>query len=336
MMRGGDYNMSRILKYLVVLAVVAMYTGCEWDTVGEDEESWNDAYGWVNFSGMYRAMDGGILVTDFTYTSPEDGTEGTVTETAVAGEIIAYGVDESHAYGGSLENGPVSAGSLAISAGGFVFNDNGDGTLTGTAGTAGTISYASGAWTIDLNALEIGAGVAIVAGYVYEASGPSAPQAEPGNTGGPIYTFLVEQLGNRLTVTDSGGAVYTGVISDVASTSGQSAGSSGQSLVIGQVIATFNVSGVSRAGMNVRITGTLTANYGRETDTAGGGADAGGAAAGGDDAVQIERTYLQGRLMSATWIEDDGTAADVVGTTIDYEVVTTADAGAGDADAGAL
>lgn len=332
----GENTMSRIVKCLVLIIAVAMFAGCEWDTVGEDVESWNDAHGWVNFSGIYRALDGGILVTDFTYTSTAGGGGGTNSggasvQTAVSGEVIAYGVDDKHAYGGTVENHPVVAGTFAISAGGFVFNDDGDGVLVGTAGTAGTISYANGAWSIDLNALEIGQGVAIVAGYVYEASGPSAPQAEPGNTGDPIYTFLVEQLGNRLTITDSGGSVYTGTIQDLASTSGET-GANTPNLVAGQVIATFTVSGVSAAGKSVRIMGTLTAGYSRSTSsTSTGGGDVDPAGGGAGDTIDLERVYLRGRLMSATWIEDDGTTADIVGATVDYELVE--DAGAG-ADAG--
>ncbi|NLF85565.1 MAG: hypothetical protein GX571_05615, partial [Lentisphaerae bacterium] len=42
-----------VLLTSAVAAVIGLTVGCEW-TGTSSEESWNDAYAWVNFSGTYR------------------------------------------------------------------------------------------------------------------------------------------------------------------------------------------------------------------------------------------------------------------------------------------
>ena len=53
-----------------VLSMAAtLLMGCEggW-TSGGGVDDWNEAYNWVNFSGVYRGIGGGVLVTDYSTT----------------------------------------------------------------------------------------------------------------------------------------------------------------------------------------------------------------------------------------------------------------------------
>lgn len=63
---------------------------------------------------------------------------------------IALGSGITH-YTGTLTTKPIVAGSFASTDGVETFTDNGDGTLTGSAGGTGTINYTTGAWVLDFN-----------------------------------------------------------------------------------------------------------------------------------------------------------------------------------------
>ena len=87
---------------------------------------------------------------------------------AVRNQIVAFGIAGKHTYAGTLQHGPVVTGSFHLTAGSCFFtDDDGDGFLTGTAGTTGTVSYATGTWTIDLGALEVTPGRPIIASYSF-------------------------------------------------------------------------------------------------------------------------------------------------------------------------
>ena len=58
-----------------------------------------------------------------------------------------------HDYSGTLAIIPIVAGSFSISDGIETFTDNGNGTLTGSAGGTGTINYMSGVWSVHFNAV---------------------------------------------------------------------------------------------------------------------------------------------------------------------------------------
>jgi hypothetical protein len=81
---------------------------------------------------------------------------------------IATGDGVNTNYNGTLATFPIRAGSLFITDGVETFTDNGNGTLTGSAGGTGTIVYATGVWTISFNAV-VGAGIFIRASYTYTA-----------------------------------------------------------------------------------------------------------------------------------------------------------------------
>ena len=95
------------------------------------------------------------------------------TEVAVYNEGIAIGVAGQTSYSGHLAHVPVVAGSVRVQAGGFYFVDSGGGILVGeTGGTAGTIQYNSGSWSINLGGNDIDAGLTILANYIYQVPTP--------------------------------------------------------------------------------------------------------------------------------------------------------------------
>lgn len=319
----------------VLAAVLAIgLAGCEWET-GSGSDSWSSSFDWVNFSGTYRSAAGGLLVTDYT-TTPS--TPGSTNVMAVTGESQGTFVVNQTAFSGNLDNGNIVPGSASI----YLYNDggtlrtlidNGNRVLTSGA-DSGTIDYISGAWSINFNPLNpVTEAGRIRANYSYQISnsGSAGSGARPGSTGS-IYSFVVVHKGQNLTVTDNNGAVYEGKISEIRSASGA------QNTDIGQVgddesandnvsqrakytyyesplpedgdviIASFDCSGVSHAGVPVRITGVFQ----------------GTVAAG----------VFTGRTMSGTWIEAYGKTGDINGQTTSLPITTvSADAGTGDTNA---
>lgn len=89
---------------------------------------------------------------------------------AKTAEALGTTVDLQLTYNGTLANGPLRPGDLTIltSGGGETFNDNGNGTLTGTGTPAGsgTINYTTKVWSITYGS-NPGAGKSITANYDY-------------------------------------------------------------------------------------------------------------------------------------------------------------------------
>jgi hypothetical protein len=83
---------------------------------------------------------------------------------------IALG-NGGHDYSGTLAVHPIVVGSFKPSDGIESFVDNGDGTLTGSAGGTGTINYTTGAWTLHFNAVVV-ANTDIFASYEPNVSRP--------------------------------------------------------------------------------------------------------------------------------------------------------------------
>ena len=279
-----------IMILALALPVAGFQTGCEW-TSGGGVDSWSDSYNWVNFSGVYRGKDGGILVTDYTITP---GAAPTTNQIPSNYELIGTGVGSgATTYSGILGHSPVVAGTLLIVAGGFTFTDNGSGGLTGNiGGTSGTIAYQTGGWSLDLGGSVIGSGTPIYATYTYTKSGSgSSGGVSSGASGKAIYAFTVYQEGQQLKLVDSNGKVYTGQFGSIRSTGGVDEGDGTAAAVGDTVVGQFSVSGVSAANMNVTIAGTMQA-----------------VVEGGDNG-----SYLAGRQIFGTWIEENGRTGDVTG-----------------------
>lgn len=273
---------------LVALAGVALVVGCEGDwTSGGGVESWNDRYNWVNFSGVYRGLEGGVLVTDY---SANAGVTG---ETYLAeSETIATAAEGVSQYSGVLRHENVQPGSIEITTGVFTLTDpEGDGTLSGS-GKVGTIDYGTGAWSIDLLGEYPPAGTAIVGTYLYKKEGSGgAGGANAGSSGVTIYSFTVQQEGQNLSIVDNNGSTYSGSMGSIRSSGGVDQ-DDGTSAVVGdQVIAQFTAHGTSKAGFSVNLAGTFQGTVS-------------GSASG---------TYLSNRRMIGTWIEQGGRTGDING-----------------------
>ncbi len=82
--------MTKLVNFGLALMLVVVVAGCEWESSG-DEGSWNDSYSWINFSGLYRGVNGPI-VGDFAFAS--SGAGGGVWATASARKTTASGLNQ--------------------------------------------------------------------------------------------------------------------------------------------------------------------------------------------------------------------------------------------------
>jgi len=276
------------------------FCGCDWSS-GGDGNTWSDRYNWVNFSGVYRGIGGGKLVTDYTATAGTPGVTNAVTNEQIdTGEGNDPG--SPTAYSGTISKRPIVAGSLTITAMGYTFTDNGSGALIGSiGGTGGSINYGTGSWSINLNGGTLNVGAAVRATYRYTVAGTAGSgSAGSGATGITIYSFVVEQRGNVLVVTDNNGSVYNGKFGSVRTTGGSGADSpleTANPTVGTEVIAQFSASGTSKAGKKVTMTGTFQGVVGVGS--------------------------LNDRRMLGTWIESKGKTGDISGQASPIGISTT-------------
>jgi len=302
--------MKRFSLIGISIALTAIcITGCSWET-GSDAESWSSSYDWVNFSGVYRGVGGGLLVTDYTTTPSIPGVTNVYSKTESGGTMPARGVSAS----GRVSNGGLVPGSFMVTVGAIATLSDvaKDGTLSGNG--SGSVNYEGGTWSIEIDTWSTDPEQITVAySYTVSRDGSSSSGARPGSTGS-IYSFDLQHRGENLTFTDNNGAVYTGIISKMASSSGA------QNTDISQVgtdesgndtkytyyesplpedgdsiTASFEVSGVSAAAMSVRIVGTLE-----------------GAVTAGN---------FNSRRLDGTWIEVGGKTGDVNGQTETVAIV---------------
>jgi hypothetical protein len=278
----------RINKYLSIAAAVvsiAFVSGCEWSS-GGGASSWSDAYNWVNFSGTYRGLGGGVLVTDYS-TTP--GTPGTTND--IKDQVVGSTQSGVSTYSGSLGNVNIRNGSVTITTGIFSLQDDGAGKLSG-GGKVGTINYGTGAWSIDLQGEFPDAGTPIKASYEYVVEGASGSAgAGSGASGVTIYSFVIWQTGEGIQITDNNGSTYNG---NFGSVSGTYNGGTNSSPGLGETVtAQFSAEGVSAAGFRVTMAGNFQG------------------VVGGTDANK----YLENRQMFGTWIEDGGRTGDINGET---------------------
>lgn len=284
------------MSVTLVSVLAALLVGCEGDwTSGGGVESWNDSYNWVNFSGVYKGLGGGLLVTDYSATP---GTPGVTNK--VNGESIAVADGLKTKFSGKLKHASVVRGSVSITVAGYLtLTDDGTGVLGG-GGADGTIEYGTGAWSIDLKGTAPDSGTAITASYQYTVAGNAGTgSAGSGSSGIKVYSFTVFQEGNVMTITDNNGSVYEGNFGSIRS----SAGATGNPVSGDTVVGQFECNGVSAAGFSVSIVGTLQGVVGGDGDVLG------------------------NRQMFGTWIEDGGRTGDVNGEASPIAIVVTPTAG---------
>lgn len=297
--------MKRVLSMVAFAAAVAgLVAGCEWDTSRKNNASWSDSYNWVNFSGTYRGTSGGMLVTDYTTTPSTPGSTNTFTYSEKGGKLAA----KTLAASGVTKYKSIVPGSVTIRVGSDIaLADNGEGALSGSGGT-GTVSYTGGTWSFQLDDTQWSASArSIQVDYSYTVSneGSAGGNAKSGVSGRSIYSYVVVQQGQNLTITDNNGAQYKGRIGELRSTSGTTPANSKETSAGGivlpkdgdTIVATFNCKGSSTAGKVVTITGTFQ----------------GTVAAG----------VFTGRTMQGTWIESGGKTGDINGSAASIAIPTS-------------
>ena len=307
--------MKRFAWMCALAAALAVgVAGCNWDT-GSDAESWSSSYDWVNFSGVYRGAGGGYLVTDYTTTAPE--TNKVLSATESFGVLPAYGTSKSGSV--DTDNLPIVEGSFRVQIGTTAtLTDSGNGVLSGDG--SGVVSYSGGGWAVSNVPPDVTADRKVTVEYSYRVS-PGGGQS--GASGTSIYAFNVKHSGENLSIVDNNGSTYSGYISQIKSSSGA------QNTDIGQVgadesandssraakytysesdlpadgdsiIASFECSGVSKAGMQVKIVGTLQG--------------------------EVAAGVFTGRRMNGTWVEAGGKTGDIYGTTSSMPIPTSSTA----------
>lgn len=287
--------MKKILLPLLALPLFCLiFAGCEWSS-GGGAQTWNDRENFVDFSGSYKASDGGVLVRQFGAGSGAT-TNTTTTTNTVSGELLATGDGSTTAFSGVLAHPTLIRGSLTIVVGGYLFNDTA-GTAAGTValtvtpadGSSGTINYNTGVWSLSFPA-PIASGTQILAAYQY-LSTTSVVTPNQGNHGDPIYSFVLYQQGNTIQIVDSNNSKYEGYIGSVRTTGGTpidlDPSSQKAAPTTGPIVAQFYVTGYSQ-GYNVQITGVLQGTL-------------------------TTASTLANRTMKATFVETGGYDADVNG-----------------------
>ncbi len=304
---------------LVAFAGIAL-VGCEWGGSG-DSSSWNDSTSIANFSGSYQA-NGGYLVSDYSVsggssTTTSDGTTYTTYTGEDGGDTGANRVSLS----GRTVHGLVKAGSVTIIFGGVSGSayDDGSGVMKGSyvlgstnlAVTGGHFEYDTGVWTLQLAppGLPVSQSISInyaAAGAATSSGSSSSSGSGSGASGGiSIYSFNVQQSGNKVKIIDNNGSVYEGSLGDVKTTGNASSGTTGATFVDGdQVIAPFSAAGKSAAGVYVNIAGNFQGTVSGVTTLS---------EANGSTVTTKTSFSLGSRVILGTWIEDGGKSGNIKG-----------------------
>jgi hypothetical protein len=227
---------------------------------------------------------------------------------------------------GKLSYPPVVPGSVSITASGslgsFSVTDDGSGNLGGSSfnvpgsspvTVSGKIVYNTGAWYLNLGGnVDLSGSMDFTENYSQSvASGGSGSSSTPGSTKVTIYAFNVQQEGNKLRIVDNNGSVYEGNFGSVRTTGGTDQDSSNATFNNGdEVIATYEASGKSAAGIKVQMTGNFQATITGVSSSSSGG-------------TTTTRMTLSGRRIMGTWIEDGGKTGDINGAASSTSVSTT-------------
>ncbi|MCX6992765.1 MAG: hypothetical protein NT011_06435 [Kiritimatiellaeota bacterium] len=272
--------MKIYLQFIGLIFCVLTLAGCEW-TAGSGVSSWDDSGNWVDFSGSYRALDGGMLVRQFS--------GGTATTNTVSNELLSTGDGSKTAFSGQIAYTPVRGSLTIFTIGGYRFTDTVGTTadtvslaVTPADGSAGTFNYSTRAWALTFPA-PLASGTQIMGTYQH-----LVVTSMQGNHGTAIYSFMVYQTGNKLQITDSNGATYEGTMGTVRTTGGEPIDANDPNAIpptTGPVVAQFSATGTSQ-GYSVTLVGVMQ-----------------GTLSGG--------TTLSSRSMTATFIESAGYEASV-------------------------
>ena len=295
------------LAACLTAALLGFSTGCDWSSGGSVDDA-NSSSIDLSVAGVYRAPDGGTIVSDFVVVQGKDGTAGSTNEVSVSGETVATGNGTSTAFGGALDHSPITPGSVTISAPpAFTLTDpDGDGTFTGTSGSSGTINYSTGAFTLNFGGAAIDSGSKITASYTFlevsEGTDATADSRNSGASGEKIYSFNVEQNGNTIRITDNNGNTYDGKLGSSQVVSQQQVSDTQQQL---QEVIQYSAEGLA-GGTKVKLVGafnsatTVFFSQNIQVNQDGSGT------------LKTEETFRTFSLsIDGTWVEENGTTGDI-------------------------
>ncbi|MEI6971803.1 MAG: VCBS repeat-containing protein [bacterium] len=120
----------------------------------------------------------GRVILDFQAAAPEPGFEfwadyewlipvGRLADAThmVAGEVMGYGDGSSTLLSGTVSGRNINPGTFTVGGGGWAFDDNGDGTLTGSPWAIGLVDYERGEWSLDFLTVAPDVGLSFNASY---------------------------------------------------------------------------------------------------------------------------------------------------------------------------
>jgi hypothetical protein len=296
--------MKRLTSVAYVALAAVLIAGCEW-TATNEEDSWNNGVTSLNFSGTYRgAGPRGYIVSDYATSgggSAGGNTTVIVVQNEPAGTVPGFQTQLSGQF--PTDKLPLVPGSVtivmqgAMSAGSFT--DDAAGGMSGTYNLTGsppnlpgtgTVDYETGVWTVMLGGNAFLETMNVFLSWSYTVTDDVVSEdVVPGNTGAAIYALTVQQTGNVLAMIDSLGAEYAGQFSVVSTAGGDPTGATS-----GEVVGSFQATGVSKSGLSVTITGTFQGTY---TAPANAG----------------ESGVLSDRVITGTWVEAGGKTGSVLG-----------------------
>ncbi|MEI8139969.1 MAG: hypothetical protein WCI03_08890 [bacterium] len=311
--------MKHLFQNALVIAMGVALVGCEWGGSG-DEGSWNDSSSIANFSGSYRGS-GGYLVSDYSTTASSTPitSSGGVTYNTYTGEDGGNTGANRVSLSGKTSHGSVKPGSFTIIFGGVSGSafDDGSGAMKGSyvlgptnfPVTGGHFEYDTGVWTLQFAAPGLPVSQSISINYsaagAATSSGSSSSSGSGASGGVSIYAFNVQQSGNKISIVDNNGSVYSGSMGDVRTTGGLSSSSTGGTPANGdQVIAPYSASGKSKSGMYVNLVGNFQGTV----------ASVSSVSSVSGDSTTIKTSFaLSDRVILGTWVEDGGKTGDIKG-----------------------
>lgn len=264
-------------SHLVLFSAAALaFSGCEWG--GAHENTWNDGYSWLNFTGTYTLSELAALTSSGSTSSEESSSTSTTVSTA---SFTSHGTKSGKTFSGSIHlkgnNPEIKSFTVSLGGMGTATGDPATGQITGDSITG---SFTTTTWSISYSGNSAGMPDSATATGTYTYENVVTPGG--GGSGTTISYLHITQKGNVLTITDSAGTVYNG------RTTGSSGPANGYENA-GSASMSFEASS-SGGG---RIVGSLTGVWSGSTDKTHG--------------------TLSGRTVHAT-ISTHGSNVDVVGT----------------------
>jgi hypothetical protein len=289
--------MKRMLAMATVGAVAVFMSGCEWSGSGSDD-GWSSSGISSDVSGVYKAADGSFLVKKSAPSGPA-GVEN-------ASESLGTGNGVNATFTKTLDNAPVTRGSVQVSDGIESFTDpEGDGSLTGTSGGNGTINYSSGQITVNFF-VSPGNGKSVLVTYSFPISGTDDNPAAGSSKN--ILSFNVQQMGNKVRIQDNNGDSYEGALGSAQTASKGSVQNTSDTTAeqnIAEVLQ-FSAEG-SSGGKHTRMTGVFQVNqvvYFSRSFTDNGT---------GITSTMTELYRIASYTIDGTWMEDGGTTGSIGG-----------------------